>query len=247
MTQLLDHGYLEVVRTWGSDEEIVSAARMSTDGAFRGWGCSTCNGTKKTRVCEGHGDWDTIECPDCTSSSKHPGDERLLRYLWTNNHHTPFEMCGVTFEVQAPIFVFRQWHRHRTFSYNELSARYTEMPDLYYTPAQFKMQSTSNKQGSSVQIDDPYAATTTYNVLIAQARFTYDKLLSLGVSREQARGVLPVCQYSRMRVSGNLRNWLHFLDLRCDPHAQEEIRVYADCIRTHLVDAFPRTMELYNE
>lgn len=219
MTQLLDHGYLEVIRTWGSDEEVVSAARMSTDGAFRGWGVK----------------------------GESVGDERLLRYLWTNNHHTPFEMCGATFEVQAPIFVFRQFQRHRVFSYNELSARYTEMPDLYYTPALFKMQSTSNKQGSSVQIDDPTSATAAYNMLIAQARFTYDKLLSLGVSREQARGVLPVCQYSRMRVSGNLRNWLHFLDLRCDPHAQEEIRVYADCIRTQLVDAFPRTMELYNE
>src|SRR5690606_23323400 len=101
--KVLDHGYVRLVEAWGSDERIIEAARMSTGKGFLGWG---------------------------PKEDGKPGDEKLLRYLWEHKHATPFEMAGLVVEVQAPIFVFREWHRHRTQSFSELSARYVPMPDL---------------------------------------------------------------------------------------------------------------------
>lgn len=222
MTKLLDHGYLNEVEVWGSDERIIESARMSTDKGFKGWG-----------------------------SPEEPGDEKLLRYLWKNGHHTPFEMAGATFEVQAPIFVFRQWHRHRTQSYNELSARYTEMPDLFYMPSTERLmtskQSLVNKQGSMEGLSEVNAIQiqSWMNDAYVDARRAYEDILRCGVSKEIARLVLPTAVYSRMRASANLRNWLHFITLRMDPHAQYEIQVYAQAIFDCLREKFPRTMEVY--
>lgn len=137
-TKLLDHGSISVVAHWGSDERIIEAARMSTDKGFQGWGprgvCSYCGYTVSAFV--------GALCPKCSMGGsptytmvKTPGDERLLKYLYDNKHATPFEMAGLVIEVQAPIFVFREWHRHRTQSYNEMSARYTPLPDMNYVPS----------------------------------------------------------------------------------------------------------------
>jgi thymidylate synthase (FAD) len=109
---VLDHGYLGLVESWGSDERIVEAARMSTGKGFLGWGPSTvCQCGRE--VTEANA-LDHRECGSPTKFTTSPGDEKLLRYLWENKHATPFEMAGMTIEVQAPIFVFREWHRHRT-------------------------------------------------------------------------------------------------------------------------------------
>lgn len=112
MKTVLDHGYIKLVETWGSDERIIEAARMSTAKGFNGWGPN-----EQCRFCGGDGSGQ--EC--CATGTGHdigpygpPGDEKLLRYLWENKHSTPFEMAGAIVEVQAPIFVFREWHRHRT-------------------------------------------------------------------------------------------------------------------------------------
>lgn len=119
--ELLDHGYLKLVERWGSDQSIIEAARMSTNKGFLGWGpieCSNCcNGVVPTdETCE-----DTKPCSKCKGTGRLAGDEKLLRYLYENKHSTPFEMAGLTIEVQAPIFVFREWHRHRVpFGYNEM-------------------------------------------------------------------------------------------------------------------------------
>lgn len=245
MTQILDHGYIKLVETWGSDERIIEAARMSTDKGFQGWGDS-----EHFRQCPNVGEPLTRKCDDCEHA---PGDEKLLKYLYIHGHMTPFEMAGAIIEVQAPIFVFREWHRHRTQSYNELSARYTTLPDLFYTPSYERMltskQSTTNKQSSE-------AATFTANEIAeytrriqdvqTMAREAYEWLLSKGVAREVARTVIPVSQYSRMRASANLRNWLGFLTLRTDPAAQWEIRQYADALATMLSEKFPRTMQLWS-
>src|SRR6185312_5363267 len=127
---LLDHGYLLHIESWGSDERIIEAARMSTDKGFLGWGPIV-----KCRQCDDLFDAPERDCPNPAGSQplhdcgrgghwfeEKPGDEKLLSYLWKNKHATPFEMTGMTIEVQAPIFVFREWHRHRTQSYNEMSA-----------------------------------------------------------------------------------------------------------------------------
>jgi len=220
---VLDYGYVIRTDAWGSDEAIIEAARMSTNKGFKGWG-----------------------------SPENPGDEKLLRYLWEHDHHTPFEMAGATFEVQAPIFVFRQWHRHRTQSYNEMSARYTELPDLFYQPTVERLMASSqgkkNKQGSEagIAVEEALLMRDYYHDSALDAFHYYKLLLDHGISKEMARLVLPVSVYSRMRASANLRNWLHFLTLRLDEHAQWEIRQFALAINIILHESFPRTMELFH-
>lgn len=241
---LLDHGYLTLIESWGSDERIIEAARQSTSGAFRGWGTGHAEECpqKDTSLT-------SSPCARCGASS---GDEKLLAYLYTHKHMTPFEMAGLTIEVQAPIFVFREWHRHRTQSYNEMSSRYTVLPDLSYLPSEDRMmrskQSQTNKQGSQEGFGHAHAVRLRAAMEASQkeARILYENLLREGVSREIARLVLPVTQYSRMRASANLRNWLGFLTLRTAPDAQEEIRVYANALATLIEEAFPRTFSLWN-
>lgn len=216
---VLDHGYVKLVESWGSDEKIVESARMSTNKGFQGW----------------------------------ETDARLLQYLWRHKHYSPFEMAGLTIEVQAPIFVFREWHRHRTQSYNELSARYTELPDLFYIPSQERLmqggQSKANKQGSgeAMRWENANEAIIWISEATRQARCKYDLLLSRGVSRELARLVIPVNQYSRMRASANLRNWLAFLDLRLGEGVQWEMKEYAKVVGGIVGEPFPRTWALFNE
>jgi thymidylate synthase (FAD) len=132
---VLDHGYIKLIESYGSDERIIEAARMSTNKGFQGWGPFKCD------MCAGFGQVDEnnrpvngfdLICPRCKGQSTVPGDEKLLSYLYSHKHATPFEMAGLIIEVQAPIFVFREWHRHRTQSYNEMSARYTPLPDINY-------------------------------------------------------------------------------------------------------------------
>ena len=162
------------------------------------------------------------------------GDNKLVNYLWREKHSTPFEAVTFTFEVKAPIFVFRQWHRHRTWSYNELSARYKELPEEYYVPDldQITEQSTDNKQ----------MRTTERNVNATKIQFAmrmhnqesfrqYKKMLDYGCPRELARTVLPVATYSHMFATVNLLNLMKFLTLRTHEHAQYEIRVYAEAMK----------------
>lgn len=127
---LLDHGYIKLIETWGSDERIIEAARMSTDGAFRGWGptCEYC-GSAKLTVPIAHADPTALKCSNCGTVEGKPGDEKLLSYLYKNNHSTPFEMAGAIIEVQAPIFVFREWHRHRTQCLHPDTLVWFERPD----------------------------------------------------------------------------------------------------------------------
>lgn len=165
-------------------------------------------------------------------------DAKLIRYLWRHQHSTPFEAVTFTFEVKAPIFVFRQWHRHRTWSYNELSARYRELPEEAYVPdpALIGKQSASSKQardlvapaaGIMAEREGQVAALRESH---AAAFKVYRGLLEAGWPREIARSALPVATYSHMFATVDLLNLLRFLSLRSDAHAQYEIRVYADAL-----------------
>jgi thymidylate synthase (FAD) len=164
---------------------------------------------------------------------------RLIRYLWTHAHSTPFESAVFTFEVKAPIFVVRQWHRHRTWTYNELSARYRELPEEFYVPDPrlVGQQSTSNKQCRVVQTltDTELHTRQQQTELLREQNVSafalYHRLLAEGWPRELARTVLPVSTYTHMFATVNLFNLFKFLTLRIDPHAQYEIRVYAEAIR----------------
>lgn len=228
-TQILDHGYIRLIETWGRGDAnvpeaaIIEAARQSTQGSFRGW----------------------------------DRDERLLRYLYENRHDGPFEFSGMTIEIQAPILVFREWHRHRSLSYNEMSARYEPLPNLNYVPSIERLMMNAcgdNKQAGTVK-DAAELTEDAAKFFQRQVRIHYDTqqrcytdALEAGVPKELARIILPVGRYSRMRATGNLRNWLAFLLLRRDPAAQWEIRQFANALGDLIVaKEFPRTWALFLE
>lgn len=221
----LEHGYVKYVAHLGADESIIDAARMSTNGGFIAW-----------EPYEGHP----------------KGDAGLLSYLYRNQHMTPFEMCDLVIEVQAPIFVVREWHRHRTFSYNEASARYAVMPDLHYLPPLERMvkQDNKNKQaGASDQLDQEISVQI--QALLKQEQrwlyHDYEAMLGEGLAREVARINTPVSRYTRFRAKANLRNWLGFLHLRMAENAQIEIRVFADAVAELVKLLWPRTWALFEE
>lgn len=234
MAKVLDHGYVTLVQTWGSDESIVEAARMSTGKGFLGWGpkeetCDLCGGSGVEHV--GADAFNPTGKRPCPKTKQVPGDEKLLRYLYENNHATPFEMAGMTIEVQAPIFVFREWHRHRTQSYNEMSARYMPLPDVNYIPTVDRMmlggghltkQAGTVAGAAALTAEGSQAWREIIDVVYVQLERHYQDMLRAGVPKELARVILPVGRYSRMRASANLRNWLAFLTLRMAPQAQWE-------------------------
>lgn len=179
------------------------------------------------------------------------GDKKLLEYLYKNSHLTPFEMCELVIEVQAPIFVFREWHRHRTQSFNEFSARYAQMPNLHYVPelGRFREQSTTNKQASAMSIPLGTASRMRGELLAEQTRVyeNYEDLIEEGLAKEVARVNTPVSRYSRMRAKTDLRNWLGFLNLRMRSNAQWEIQQYAQAVSQIIKTIWPRTHALFLE
>lgn len=230
---VLDHGYVRHVESWGGgdaganrdsawgegDNEcgIIEAARQSTQGSFRGWEV----------------------------------DAKLLKFMYDHRHSTPFEFAGMVIEVQAPIFVFREWHRHRTQSYNEMSARYAPLPDINYMPTRERIIAGTvgnNKQAQGINTlreSDIGIWQERLNILYAHIESLYQFGLETGIPKELARVCLPVGRYSRMRASANLRNWLAFLTLRMDPQAQWEIRQFANAVGKIISREFPRTWELF--
>jgi len=214
---VLGHGYVVLVDYMGHDGAIVQAARVS-------YGM----GTKSVR-----------------------DDRGLIRYLLRHRHTTPFEMVEFKFLVRLPIYVARQWVRHRTASLNEYSARYSVMPDEFDLPApeDVRRQSTRNRQGRGEALP-PEAVATFRGDLDRISREAYDayaRAIDAGVSRETARLVLPLAYYTEWYWKIDLHNLLHFLSLRLDPHAQEEIRRYAAEL-AHLARVVcPVAMEAFDE
>lgn len=200
--RVLNHGLVRLVEHMGNDLSIARSARVSYDAEWR-------------------------------AGEDEGKDAKLIDYLVRNHHTSPLECVQFTFEVKAPIFVFRQWHRHRTWSFNEVSARYSELPEEFYVPevSQITTQSLSNKQ---MRTDVEHPEAELMQALISEACTnafsTYRMLLSRGVPRELARGVLPVNTYSHMFATADLHNLAHFLRLRLHPHSQYEIRVYAQAM-----------------
>lgn len=187
------------------------------------------------------------------------GDEKLLAYLWKNAHSTPFEMAGLTIEAQAPIVVFREWHRHRVpFGYSELSARYTPLPDVNYIPTMERLMmgaksAGANKQAGALkgaaQLTEEAASRWVEQLkqVYAMAEDVYQNGLAAGIPKELARLPVPVGRFSRHRATGNLRGWLAFMKLRCAPTAQWEIRQYADAVAEYVAAKFPRTWAVIQE
>ncbi|MBN2063332.1 MAG: FAD-dependent thymidylate synthase [Sedimentisphaerales bacterium] len=177
-------------------------------------------------------------------------DKALIDYLICNDHSSPLEMVEFKFHIKLPIFVARQLLRHRTASLNELSGRYSELPEEYYVPepGELRQQSKTNKQGSE---PEPIANAAYVQQLLtegAQAAFAdYHKCLNSGLARELARIALPLSTYTELYWKIDLKNLLHLLDLRCDEHAQKEIRVYAQSLLELITPIVPYTIAAWQE
>jgi thymidylate synthase (FAD) len=180
-------------------------------------------------------------------------DRRLMGTIINEDHTSPLEAMVFTFEVQVPIFITRQWHRHRTWSYNEVSARYAELPDVFFLPELDRIgaQSKDNKQMSTygeLTEDEREKLKTDLTILgadLADAYDSYQELIKQGWPRERARTVLPLAIYTRFFATVDLHNLFHFLRLRLHEHAQYEIRVYAQAMLELITPIVPVAVELF--
>ncbi len=177
-------------------------------------------------------------------------DRGLVRYLLRHRHTTPFEMVEFKFHIAMPIFVARQWIRHRTANVNEYSARYSIVPDRFYRPSidAIRAQSTSNRQGGDGLVDAGTAEEFLH--LLDRAEGLYKDYLDLtekGVAREMARAALPVSVYTEWYWKCDLHNLFHFLSLRMDPHAQYEIRVFAEAMYELMKPIVPISCEAFED
>jgi thymidylate synthase (FAD) len=202
---VLDGGFVRVVDYMGDDAAIVQAARVSYG-----------KGTKRVRE-----------------------DRGLIRYLMRHDHTTPLEMCEIKFHVRVPMDIWRQWVRHRTASVNEYSTRYSEAigAALRTSPDAWRAQSAVNRQGSAglLPTDVGSRLSAEEEEFHGRARAMYDARLAAGVAREQARKDLPLATFTEAYWKIDLHNLLHFLQLRMDVHAQQEIRAYATAIGEQVV------------
>ncbi len=226
---VLDQGFIRVIDYMGDDGAVVQAARVSYG-----------RGTKKISE-----------------------DRGLIRYLMRHHHTTPFEMCEIKFHVKLPVFVARQWIRHRTASVNEYSARYSILNREFYIPApeQLSTQSQENRQGRGnvLQGDEAVRVLDILREDSARNYADYQEMLNEddegnvidpkrnGLARELARMNLPLNIYTEWYWKCDLHNLLHFLSLRADPHAQHEIRVYADAMMEALRAWVPITAEAFED
>lgn len=228
--QVLDHGYVRFVEAWGHGD-----AGEPEAGIIEAARQSTQGSFRG---------WDT--------------DKKLLATLFNSKpqHATPFEFAGMVIEVQAPLFVFREWHRHRTQSYNEMSARYAPLPNLSYVPTLERLMlgaaATNNKQAGTVAgsniitVETAEKFRSSLNESYELFERQYQWALDAGVPKEVARVGMPVGRFSRMRAHTNLRNWLAFLTLRYDPAAQWEIQQYAIAVANIVAENFPQVWALYH-
>ena len=216
----LDHSgqiTVELIQAYGDDQTPVKAARVSTATDLR--------------------------APDVDR------DIKLTRYLLRHGHTSPFEHLGATFMLKCPLFTARQIMRHRTFSYNEMSRRYTDLDiEIYQFPELF------TQHESALQCSDEEEPLVGADYLQQQIRESYKDqymlyhyLIRRGVAREQARAVLPQATMTRFYMTGNLHNWLRFINLRDTEHAQKEARLIAQKINTLLSAQFPTTMMIAQE
>lgn len=176
-------------------------------------------------------------------------DETLIRYLMRHSHTSPFEMCELKFYLNIPIVVARQIIRHRTASVNEYSARYSTVKDQFFVPSEVRKQSTSNRQGSEGEVDPKVGESfIAYVEGVNQHLYeSYMEFMEKGVTREQARMVLPLTTYTRMYWKIDLHNFFHFVLLRMDEHAQKETRDFARAMYELAKQVFPISCKAFEE
>jgi thymidylate synthase (FAD) len=255
---VLNAGYVRYIEHYGSDERVIDAARLSTGKGFLGWGpidtgkpCTSCANGNAVSECPNRvvtkGHW----CAD-GRIFKH-GDERLLNYLWKNQHTSCFEQCGLSFEIQAPIFVIRQIFRHRTMRVNEHSGRYSKMPDTNYVPTveRCMLVDTQNNQANAEENSQILTEASAQewlrelDIAYSICDNIYRSGLRRGIPKELARIIVPVARTTRARISVDLHNLLKFLKLRLHKTAQWETQEYSKAVGKFVAELFPRTWALF--
>ena len=226
-SKVLDKGFIEVVDSLGDDLTVVNSARVSFGKRKKYWDKS---------------------------------DERLVRYLAKHKHYSPFRHLQVQFHIKAPEFVMRQWYKHvvgiettsnssaKDHAWNEISGRYVEVEDFYY-PSVWRKQSDDNKQASEGVLDDlqQKRMNDTYNELMRQVEMAYDRMIDVGVAKEQARIVLPLNQYTEVYWTASFQAVMNFIELRNEKTSQIEIREYAQVLLKQMKEVFPKITELWSE
>lgn len=223
--EILDKGFVELIDYIGSDLTVVNSARVSF-------------GKKKGTFDE--------------------RDRVLVKFLAENKHYSPFRHLIVQFHIKAPEFVMRQWYKHvvgietsssyptKDHAWNEISGRYVPVSDFYY-PSNWRQQSEDNRQASEGSIENQEEANKIFIDTMNMISDSYEKLLSLGVAKEQARIILPLNQYTEIYWTASFQAIMNFLDLREDAHAQWEIREYALAIKDIMFEIYPETTKIWFE
>ena len=222
---VLDEGFVEIIDKLGSDLTVVNSARVSF-------------GKKKQEFTE--------------------RDRVLVKYLAENKHYSPFRHIVVQFHVKAPEFVMRQWYKHvvgietsssyptKDHAWNEISGRYVPVND-FYTPSVWRAQSEDNKQASAGEVENQDEAKKIFGDTMNEILECYEKLLALGVAKEQARVILPLNQFTEVYWTASFQAVMNFIDLRDHEHAQWEIREYAKVIKEFMLELFPETTKIWLE
>ncbi len=223
--EILDKGFIQVIDKLGDDLTVVNSARVSF-------------GKRKEKYDE--------------------NDRKLVKYLAKNKHWSPFRHMLVQFHVKAPEFVMRQWYKHvvgiettstssaKDHAWNEISGRYVPVTD-FYVPDNWRKQSDNNKQASQGSIDDQNAAKETFESVMKYILDSYQKLLDLGVAKEQARLILPLNQYTEVYWTASFQAIMNFIDLRDESTAQWEIQQYAKAMKELMMDIYPETTKIWFE
>tara|TARA_B100001113_G_C20979650_1_gene565489 strand:+ start:150 stop:851 length:702 start_codon:yes stop_codon:yes gene_type:complete len=220
---VLDKGFVEVIDSLGSDLTVVNSARVSF-------------GKRKEKFTA--------------------GDRKLVRYLAKYKHFSPFRHIQVQFHIKAPEFVMRQWYKHvvgiettsnssaKDHAWNEISGRYVPVED-FYTPEIFRQQSEDNKQATEGAVEDQETAKHHWDVAMFHAKEQYDKLLKMGVGKEQARGILPLNQYTEVYWTASFQAIMNFIELRYEKTSQWEIQEYAKVLLDIVTELFPETTKAW--
>ena len=223
--EVLDKGFIEIIDHLGNDLTVANSARVSF-------------GKRKKKYDK--------------------SDERLVRYLAKHKHFSPFRHLMVQFHIKAPEFVMRQWYKHvvgiettsssltKDHAWNEISGRYVPVEE-YYIPKNWRQQSEDNKQASEGQIIAQTEAADDYEATLQVIQQSYKKLLELGVSKEQARIMLPLSQYTECYWTASFQAIVNFIDLRDEDSAQWEIREYAKALKTLLLEIYPKTATIWSD
>ena len=185
-------------------------------------------------------------------------DRKLVKYLAKHKHWSPFRHLMVQFHVKAPEFVMRQWYKHvvgiettstssaKDHAWNEISGRYVPVTD-FYSPNNWRRQSEDNKQASEGSIDNQEAANNVFTEVMQHVLNSYEKLLELGVAKEQARMILPLNQYTEVYWTALFQAIMNFIDLRDEATAQWEIREYAKAMKEMMLEIYPETTKIWFE